>query len=472
MSDVRADPGSFRDPRGRVYRCGDRIFRTVSDQAAPDYEFVRSTELIDRLAAEGLVLSATEVNREALGAAASGARYVLEHPPIPFVSYPYEWCFSCLKAAALLHLAVQLRAFDAGVTLSDASAYNVQFQGARPVFIDHLSFRRYREGEIWAGYRQFCEQFLNPLLLRALLGVPHNAWYRGRPEGIPTSEIDRLIPLTRKLSWNVLSNVTFHAAFNKSAVRGAAPSDSKILAKGRLPPASYRGLLRRLDRWIRRLEPADAEKTVWQDYSATHSYSPEAARAKEGFVAAMVSAAKPRVLWDMGCNTGDYARVALAAGAEYVVGFDFDQAALEAGFRRAHDEDLAFLPLLLDAANPSPNQGWAEAERPGLLARAPADAVLALAFIHHLAIGRNIPLDRLVNWLIDLAPSGVIEFVPKSDPMVRSMLELREDIAEDYTEERFLELIESRARVVRSEVVQGSGRRRARLVWFERNRAG
>ena len=178
METTQAVPGSFRDPSGRVYECGGRIFRTVNPSFSEDYEFVQSTNLMNNLVEKGFVLPSQTVETSVLGSAGKQAQYVLEVPKIPFISFPYEWSFSALKAAALLHLEIHLAALDFGVTLSDSSAYNVQFYGARPIFIDHLSFVRYREGEIWLGHRQFCEQFLNPLLLRAQFGISHNACLR------------------------------------------------------------------------------------------------------------------------------------------------------------------------------------------------------------------------------------------------------------------------------------------------------
>jgi ribosomal protein L11 methylase PrmA len=463
---AQADPGSFRDPSGRVFRDGARIFRTVSSRAAADYEYVRDSGLFDRLGAKGLVLAAAEVDRDTLGPIGAASRYLLEHPLIPFISYPYEWSFPALKAAAVMHLDVQLEALDSGCALSDATAYNVQFVGPKPVFIDHLSFRRYRDGEIWAGHRQFSEQFLNPLLLRALLGVPHNAWFRGAQEGIPTAELGRLLPLRRKLSPNVLLQIVLPTMFESSAGSAIAALDSSPIDRPNLPIASYRALLQRLRGWIARLEPADTKKTVWRDYAATHSYRSDEVEKKIAFVAAIASAVRPNMLWDMGCNSGDYSKAALAHGATRAIGFDFDHGALETAFARAHAENLSFLPLLMDAANPSPNQGWEERERQSLGARGPADAVLALAFVHHLAIGRNVPLDRAVGWLVSLAPTGVIEFVPKSDPMVARMLRLRDDIFDAYTEEHFLAAVSARARIVKSIVVSAAGRR---LVWFDRS---
>ena len=158
--------------------------------------------------------------------------------------------------------------------------------------------------------------------------------------------------------------------------------------------------------------------------------------------------------------------MALTSGAERVIGFDFDQGALERAYARARSKSLNLLPLFQDGANPTPAQGWANAERKSVAARGGADAIMALAFEHHLAIGRNVPLDRVVEWLIKAAPAGIIEFVQKSDPTVRQLLALREDIFPDYTQENFAAAIAARARIVKSEKVSAAGRT---LYWFDRS---
>lgn len=461
---VHIDPGSFRDPSGHVYRLDDRIFRTVDPSAAANYEAARDSGCLAQLAERGLMLAAQEVDRSVLGPAGAAARYVVEHPKVAFVSYPYEWSFSLLKAAALLHLDLHLAALERGMTLSDASAYNVQFDGVRPVFIDLLSLRPYREGEFWDGHSQFCHQFLNPLLLRALLGVPHNAWYRGALEGIPTTELARLLPLRRKLSWNVFSQVALQAKMQTLA-RGKSRSELAGTKQKRLPAAAFRNMLLQLHGWIAKLEPLDREKSVWNDYAEANTYKTDEAQAKRRFVADFAAAAKPAMLLDLGCNTGAYSEAALEAGAGRVIGFDFDQGALDQAFARAQQKKLPFLPLHLDAANPSPDQGWRQQERAGFAQRAQADGLVALAFEHHLAIGRNLPLDQVVEWLIGLAPTGVIEFVQKTDSTVQQMLALREDIFADYSEPAFVAAIERRARVVRGETISGEGRR---LFWYDR----
>lgn len=457
------DAGSFRDPAGRVFATGEQIFRTVMPDAARDYERFRDGGLMDDLIGKGLLVGASEADAHGLGDFARGSAYVLEHPRVPFISYPYEWSFSLHKRAALHHLDVHLAALDAGFTLVDATAYNIQFDGARPLFIDHLSFRDYREGELWRGHRQFCMQFLNPLLLTACLGLPANSWFRGSLEGIAPEELAPLLSWRHNLSWTVLTHVTAQAALHRRSLRAGAPASSRTPT---LPLTALRGMLGGLRRFIARLEPK-AARTVWGDYAGDNSYADAEAAAKRAFVGEMVAAVKPGLLFDIGCNSGDYSEAAFDAGARRIVGFDFDHGALERSFRRFDGAATPFLPLWLDAANPSPAQGWAQRERKGLAERAKADALVALAFVHHIAIARNVPMDMVLDWLLAMAPVGVIEFPPKSDPMVQRLLAQREDIFPDYTEAAFLALLGARARIIRSQHLSENGRL---LVWYDRSR--
>ena len=199
-------------------------------------------------------------------------------------------------------------------------------------------------------------------------------------------------------------------------------------------------------------------RTVWDEYAGANSYGGAEAEAKHQFVRKMAAAVKPGLVFDLGCNTGDYSIAALEAGARTAVGFDFDFGALEQAVTRAESTNLPFLPLWLDATNPSPDQGWAQKERKGFGERVRGDAVLALAFVHHLAIARNIPLPMVVDWIMSIAPVGVIEFPPKSDPMVQLLLRNRTDIFPDYGEAQFLACIGERARIVEQEQLSPGGR--------------
>lgn len=459
--------GSYRDPAGEVYVAGGRVLRTVNPVASERYTRMRDIGIIEQAMADGRVVGTRELPRSEWPEALASAAHVLEHEKIPYISYPYEWSFKQLKAAALLHLDLQLDLFKRGAVLSDASAYNVQFIGSRPVFIDVLSVTPYVSGQYWTAHRQFCEQFLNPLLLRALKGVPHNAWFRGALEGIQTADLASLLSLRDKLSWRVLSQVVLPAKLGRQALRDPNAAVERVRHVKAFPEAAYLGFLTQLRGWISSLRPRSGDDTVWQEYAVANTYARQEAAEKRNVIQAFVRKVAPQSLIDLGCNTGDYSVAALEAGAGHVVGFDFDNNAIDQAFERSKAGALAFLPLLLDAANPSPDQGWMQRERTGFGGRANADAVIALAFEHHLAIGKNIPLGQVVEWIVSLAPAGIIEFVEKSDETVQRMLALREDIFPGYTKEAFESALSSHARIEAATIISSGGRT---LFEFSRNR--
>src|SRR5690606_27370533 len=97
------DEGSFRDPRGRVFTHGGRIYRAVFPANGSAYADAQAAGLYRRLAERDLLLPADEVRAGSVPAP-DGAVHVMEHPRIPFISYPYEWSFALHRAAALHHL--------------------------------------------------------------------------------------------------------------------------------------------------------------------------------------------------------------------------------------------------------------------------------------------------------------------------------------------------------------------------------
>ncbi len=465
---IKAVPvsGSFRDPAGHVFEHEGRIFRSVTRYGRASFETVLAAGFLDELVQTGALVPFERVEDAALLDLFPEAELLFEHPKLTYVSYPYEWSFFQLRDAALLQLDIAIKALDAGVVLSDATAYNIQFIGSRPVFIDHLSFQPYRDGAYWMGHRQFCEQFLNPLLLRAKLGISHNAWFRGGLEGISTADLDKLLGRSQKMSIRMLAHVVMPAKAQRDAMRKSVGTTKPMSQRKGLPKASYRGLLTQLRGWISGLHPKGASASVWGSYSDDNTYDDDENRLKAAFVDQFIRSVKPDLTFDLGCNSGAFSEVALNAGSKAVVGFDFDQVALDKAYHRAKDKTLNLLSLFLDASNPSPSQGWQQSERTGFSQRATADAVLALAFEHHLAIGKNVPLEQVVEWLVSLAPQGVIEFVDKNDPTIQAMLAMREDIFQTYSQPVFEAALEQVASVVEKKQVTKDGRT---MYWFKRH---
>lgn len=457
------DSASYRDPGGFVFHRNGRVYRAIRQPAIDDYLELRASGLMERLISRGRLIPTTPADcpRSWRGDVAA----VVEHEKLPVISYPYEWSFEALKAAALLHIDLHLEALEAGFTLCDGNAYNIQFRGARPVFIDLLSIRRHEEGSYWDGHRQFCEHFLNPLLLGAALDIPHNAHLRGSPEGIPCDALARLLPLRWMLRWPVFSNVLLPAWFQRRARIDRTQAEAQP-GKG-LSAATLRGLLLQLRSFIDRLRRR-GHAGIWSEYACTNTYNAEAYEAKRGFVARFTSTHAPGVVLDLGCNTGDFAVTAIEAGARSVIGLEGDAGALDIAFRRAQANDLPFLPLYQDLVNPSSSQGWNGKERLAIQDRIAADAALALAVVHHMVLARNVPVAWVLDWIVGLAPVGVIEFVPPDDPMAKRLLGGRSPQSLDYSEPAFMHHLSQRATVVDTLSLPGSSRR---LIAFARKSA-
>jgi ribosomal protein L11 methylase PrmA len=433
-----------------MFRRDGELYRAVSAGYAADYDQLLTSGLYDVLVSENLLIPHREVSTAL--ALEPGAHCVLRPEPIPFLSYPYEWCFGQLKAAALCTLAIQRKALACGMVLKDASAYNVQFRGARPVFIDTLSFERHSDGAPWVAYRQFCEHFLVPLLLVSRVDPTLARLLRIHLEGIPLELGARL--LGSRIFRSIGSVV--HVLLHSRSVRehGAAGARAR---RARVSTRSLLALTDNLEACIRDCgwEPRG---TVWGDYETTHGYSAASQAHKGRVVAEMLQRMAAGTVWDLGANTGEYSRMAAATGAR-VIALDVDVGAVEHHFRRlVRDADDRVLPLVMDLGDPSPACGWNLRERYSLKERGPADAALALALVHHLAIRGNIPLDLIAEGLAGFAGGLIIEFVPKDDPQTQRLLAARRDVFPTYHREGFERAFASRFRIVDRRSIADSGR--------------
>ncbi len=452
-SSVR-DPASWRDPSGFVYLRNGVVHRQIAPSYAADWEAFTRSPLSALLVDQGRLLPWSEAGPEAAFDADAAA--VIVPDALNFISYPYEWTFGELRAAALLTLDVELAALELGFSLKDASAYNVQFRGVRPVLIDHLSFERRATETPWPAYRQFCEHFLAPLALMAKRDVRCGLLLRSHPDGIPLDLAVDLLPGRTRLQFGLATHLHLHAR----AQRGHA-DDGAAGSRAKLSLERLKALIGNLRSTVSGLawEPSGTE---WADYAELEhpSYDRAASSAgtKAGVVERMIGEGAGRTCWDLGANTGAYSRIAAGRGYR-VLAFDVDAAAAERHYRSLLADGRAdTTPLVMDLADPSPSLGWAERERSGLLERANADVILALALVHHVAIGRNVPLSMVFELFARLAPEAVVEWVPREDPMVRRMLAGRVDIFDHYTEAGFGDALAERFEVVERASIAGSAR--------------
>jgi SAM-dependent methyltransferase len=445
-----AVPGSFRDPSGFLFWDEGKLYRQVNGVYREHYELLISSTLCDRLQSDGLLVGHEECD---LRLARTAAAYKVIRPDlVPFISYPYEWCFSQLKDAALLTLRLQKAALEHGLSLKDASAYNIQFVKGKPILIDTLSFEKYQPGRPWVAYRQFCQHFLAPLSLMACSDIRLNQLAKLHLDGVPLDLASRLLPGRTRWKFSLLSHIHMHARSQKRyedrPVRASQRGVSRFALQALVHSleAAVSGL-----RW----QPRGSE---WAEYYDNTNYSGEAISIKRKLVAEFLDKAKPRHVWDVGANTGLFSRLASGHGIP-TVALDIDPAAVEKNYlqcRREGDEFL--LPLLGDITNPSPGIGWGNAERMPLLERGPVDAILALALLHHLAIGNNLPFAKIAAQFSRLGEFLIIEFVPKSDSQVQRLLATREDVFPAYEEKSFEAEFSRFFHIVHSEKISGSQR--------------
>jgi hypothetical protein len=453
MSEISA--ASFRDPSGFVFFHRGEVFRQVNVAYRDNYDRLMGSGLYKALVRDRLLVPHREV--DVPPPEPDLAYKVIKPDRIPFISYPYEWCFSELQDAALATLAIQRRSLEHGQSLKDSSAYNIQFRQGRPVFIDTLSFEEYHEGRPWVAYQQYCQHFLAPLALMARRDVRLGQLLRIHIDGVPLDLASALLPGGTRWSLALATHIHLHARTQKKHANRA----QKIDPKRKLSRNALTGILASLESGTRGLEwkPAGTE---WAEYYDATNYSDAAFGSKRDLVERYIETCRPGMLWDMGANTGVFSQLAASRGIP-TVAFDIDPAAVEKNYRdcRARTrtgEEVNTLPLVLDLTNPSPGLGWANEERMSLLERGPVDMALALALIHHLAISNNLPLSKVARFFAGVCERLVIEFVPKSDSQVQRLLATREDIFPDYTKAGFEQAFTSGFTIDDASPVEGSER--------------
>jgi hypothetical protein len=369
-----------------------------------DYDRLIGSGLYQRLVGAGLLIPHTEAGLEL--ARSHDAYKVVQPQVVEFISYPYEWSFSQLKAAALATLEVQKKALEFNMSLKDTSAYNIQFLNGKPVLIDTLSFEHYREGAVWVPYRQFCQHFLAPLALMAYKDVRLNQLLRTFIDGIPLDLAARLLPFRSYFSLPLFLHIYLHA---KSQQHFKDKTVSRTTARRGMSRNALLGLLDSLETGVKKLR-WDPEKTAWTDYYQDDSYSAEGINHKQQLVAEFIEIVRPKTVWDLGANTGLFSRIASNQGIS-TVAWDVDPGAVDINFRQIVESgETHLLPLLL-----------------------------------------NKFLAELCNWL-------VIEFVPKEDAKVQILLATRDDIFPKYTQQGFEATFSHHFTIQRTEQIKDSSR--------------
>jgi len=416
-------PASFKDPAGFVFQDKGIFYRQINPAGISDYNHLMGSGLFQELVEKKLLIGHEEIHPETHPTKTR----ILKPRQLARVSYAYEWSLDQLRDAGLLTLKVMRISLEKGMILKDASAYNIQFEGAEPVFIDTLSFTAYDPEKPWIAYRQFCQHFLFPILLERYTGWNARELLRVHPDGIPVSTTAQLLPFRCRFNPAIALHVFLQ---NKMA---QAPQKQNS-APPKFSRTKLTHLLAHLESMLEKKK--DNKKSVWSNYYSETILSDAYLKTKSEMVEKILSAYPTGNLLDMGANDGHFSKLAAAKGWS-VVATDFDDLCINRLYLETKKSKADILSLHIDLTNPSPAQGFAHTERDAFTTRFRSDLVMALALIHHLVITNNIPFARLAAYLHQLAPELLIEFVPRDDEKAAILLARKEHRHPDYTEEQF-----------------------------------
>lgn len=457
---------SFRDPENAAFRANGTWYRIAAPASADALRTLRSSDLYRELVDEGALVSFEELDGpaadEVLAAygaesgrpAPEGAR-VFAVESIDLVTYPWEWPNSLLAAAANLTLDLRRRLLGIGLDLKDASAFNVQFRGMGPVFIDLGSVEAWRPNPSWNASRQFIEHFINPLAVGAGERVTAaDAWELSRHRGLRSEAARQLLPKKRRrsLSLLLLQATTRPVENNK-------PSESKYADQASKNPDLARNatlsLTKRLAKQVAKLS-GGRHATTWVDYGTRGHYGSDDLTRKSDFAAAFLAAAdgRNRLVLDVGGNDGFTATHLVRHADARAIVMDADAGALDVlhdGASRVPDLAGRITPILGDLTNLSPASGLLDREFAAFIARVRPSAVFCQAVLHHVVITQGVPMPYAVDALAAFGAPLQIEFATEEDEKSRLLVSQIPNWSGDYSTESLLSAL--RARYANVEVV-------------------
>lgn len=439
---------SYRDPSGFLFYKEGVLYRQVNQVFKNEFDQFINSGLYQHLAEQQLLVSHIAIDGNLTGTA--NWYQTLKPEVVPFISYPYEWSFDMLKDAALLTLQLAKEAMDYSMMLKDASAYNVQIHKGKMMFIDTLSFEHYDEQKPWIAYRQFCEQFFAPLALMHYLKEPLQKLSIAYPEGIPLPLAKKLLPFRSKLSLSNYLHLHLHASLSRS--KSLKNEMSKPFSKQKMI-----NVLRSLEDGIRSFSYS-GPSGVWSDYYEEAYQRKNYISAKKGIISKWLKGLEINTAFDAGANEGEFSEL-LKDKVSYIISGDFDHYAVNKLYNKVKEKNIGNIhPVIIDLSDPTPAIGVNNKERASFLERTETDLVLALALVHHLAIGKNIPFEHIAEMFHSIGKYLIIEFVPKEDEKVQLMLQMKKDIYSWYTQEAFLKTFERNFSILAREEIGDFGR--------------
>ena len=420
---MKPHPASFRDPSGHIFTDQDKLYRQINPIYFQQFKYLIDSGLYNELTSREHLITHKELKK-------TEDQIIIQPKKIPFISYPTEWTFEAIKDAALLCLNMNLTALKYNMILKDASIYNIQFVGTKPIFIDTLSFDFYQKNKPWRAFGQFIRHFLCPLLLMKYKATDMSSLLVKFIDGIPLDITSCMLPIRTHFSPFIKTNIHMHS---KALKHNGYNSKNPELTK-----KSLINIIKYNISFIQSLTLK--QKTSWSDYYQKTNYDKQALDQKTKITKSFLEKINPQTVLDVGGNDGRFSK-----DENQVILCDSDHSSINRAFLENKKADRDILHILCDITNPTPAYGFSNQERYSFLDRIKeynSDCILALALIHHLCISNNCSFDMVAKLFSSISEHLIIEFVDRSDSQVIRLLDnIREEqhLFDFYNHDNFKE---------------------------------
>ena len=441
---------SFRDPMGSVAIIENRVFRLISpSHESAVLEFLENPFFLNQIANGNfpitkIALDLPEALNHIIHNDKLTSSLILQHELIPFPIYPHEWTPSMLFDAGQFTIDLAEQALTHGLTLKDATPWNVLFSDGRPMFCDMLSFEAWMGSKIWLAYSQFQRTFVLPLYANKQHAWPVHSTFIDKRDGLDPSILVATIKGWRRWAPFELQTIIFPTKLSRGSIVGNKITIEKVISHQnvnyKLAEFVMRRSFKRLRGQLFDVLPNEKQRTKWSHYEddLLH-YSVEEHDQKLNFVReSLLRSGKGRVL-DIGANAGEYSIIAATQGNS-VVATDFDIAALDKLYIRVKAERLPITPVVFNIARPTPAVGWNNQEVDSFLTRAKGqfNVLMVLAILHHLIVTERVPLNAIVKLLYELeAKFLIIEWVSPNDLRFKQISKTHDNLYANLTEDSF-----------------------------------
>jgi len=420
---------SFKDPDAKVVRFQDEFFRLIHANYVEEFQGIITCGLYQELIDHELMI-AHEIVQHPL----QSKEYPLVIRPeqLAYQVLPFEWSmhmwFDCLRA----FLQINLIALKYGYLLKDATPYNFSLHRGKMMLFDSSSFVRFKEGDPWNAYRQFCEEMLGPYLLIRYNGQTWSKLMMSSIRGLELSFIAKNLPLKSWFNLQALVHIHLHKNFsNQKKIAHKEVSPKKIFTK--------ESLIKLLESLLGSFNESHLpSEGHWKDYYQAYLESDTYLPTKKAIIKNWLSNVSVDSVVDLGANVGEFSFLA-AEVAEKVLSVEADPTCVDAMLHHIKNQQQTKVhPALVDLTQVSPNLGNNLQEYASLLERGTSQMVFALALVHHLAITYSFSFQQIIELFNRFSTKYlVVEFIEKSDEKVQLLLQNRGKEFPDFTIENF-----------------------------------